>query len=220
MAVTVPSDRRFRRSQIPAARRRHLRARPWWRVRAGRRCSCGAARGRRSTGPSPRPSTCRGCACSTSACTATSACTPARSLALLDGLNGREPAGGRPRPLARAAVRLAVGGRRDAAAPAAGHDRRRAARARSRWASRALGDGPVPGRRGGHGHRRVRAALRGLRPADHRRARRDAACRCRRSIDRPRGQLVSPADGGAPHAARAREAGVADRRESTCTTCT
>ena len=32
MSVTAPSDRRFRRSQIPAARRRHLRARPWWRV--------------------------------------------------------------------------------------------------------------------------------------------------------------------------------------------
>jgi cell division protein FtsQ len=32
MSVTAPSDRRFRRSQVPAARRRHLRARPWWRV--------------------------------------------------------------------------------------------------------------------------------------------------------------------------------------------
>ena len=32
MAVTVPSDRRFRRSQIHATRRRRLRARPIWRV--------------------------------------------------------------------------------------------------------------------------------------------------------------------------------------------
>jgi len=32
MSVTAPSDRRFRRSQIPATRRRHLRARPRWRV--------------------------------------------------------------------------------------------------------------------------------------------------------------------------------------------
>ena len=32
MSVTAPADRRFRRSQIPAARRRHLRARPLWRV--------------------------------------------------------------------------------------------------------------------------------------------------------------------------------------------
>jgi cell division protein FtsQ len=32
MSVTAPSDPRFRRSQIPAARRRHLRAPPWWRV--------------------------------------------------------------------------------------------------------------------------------------------------------------------------------------------
>jgi cell division protein FtsQ len=32
MAVTVPSDRRFRRSQIPATRRRRLRARPIWRI--------------------------------------------------------------------------------------------------------------------------------------------------------------------------------------------
>jgi cell division septal protein FtsQ len=33
MSVTAPSDRRFRRSQIHATRRRHLRARPLWRVR-------------------------------------------------------------------------------------------------------------------------------------------------------------------------------------------
>jgi cell division septal protein FtsQ len=32
MSVTAPSDRRFRRSQIHATRRRHLRARPLWRV--------------------------------------------------------------------------------------------------------------------------------------------------------------------------------------------
>ncbi|MFO7691754.1 MAG: FtsQ-type POTRA domain-containing protein [Vicinamibacterales bacterium] len=32
MSVTAPADRRFRRSRIPAARRRHLRARPVWRV--------------------------------------------------------------------------------------------------------------------------------------------------------------------------------------------
>jgi cell division septal protein FtsQ len=32
MSVTAPSDRRFRRSQIHATRRRHLRARPWWRA--------------------------------------------------------------------------------------------------------------------------------------------------------------------------------------------
>lgn len=32
MSVTAPADRRFRRSQIPATRRRHLRARPLWRV--------------------------------------------------------------------------------------------------------------------------------------------------------------------------------------------
>jgi cell division protein FtsQ len=32
MSVTAPADRRFRRSQIHAARRRHLRARPLWRV--------------------------------------------------------------------------------------------------------------------------------------------------------------------------------------------
>jgi len=32
MPVTAPSDRRLRRSQIPAARRRRLRARPVWRV--------------------------------------------------------------------------------------------------------------------------------------------------------------------------------------------
>ena len=32
MAVTVPSDRRFRRSRIPTTRRRRLRVRPLWRV--------------------------------------------------------------------------------------------------------------------------------------------------------------------------------------------
>ncbi len=32
MSVTAPADRRFRRSQIHATRRRHLRARPLWRV--------------------------------------------------------------------------------------------------------------------------------------------------------------------------------------------
>ena len=32
MSVTAPSDRRFRRSQIPAARRRHARAHPVWRA--------------------------------------------------------------------------------------------------------------------------------------------------------------------------------------------
>jgi cell division septal protein FtsQ len=32
MSVTAPADRRFLRSQLPAGRRRHLRARPWWRV--------------------------------------------------------------------------------------------------------------------------------------------------------------------------------------------
>jgi cell division protein FtsQ len=32
MPVTAPADRRFRRSQVPAARRRHARARPLWRV--------------------------------------------------------------------------------------------------------------------------------------------------------------------------------------------
>jgi cell division protein FtsQ len=32
MSVTAPSDRRFRRSQVPAARRRHPRARPLWRA--------------------------------------------------------------------------------------------------------------------------------------------------------------------------------------------
>ena len=32
MSVTAPSDRRFRRSQIHATRRRHLRTRPLWRV--------------------------------------------------------------------------------------------------------------------------------------------------------------------------------------------
>lgn len=32
MSVTAPADRRFRRSQIHATRRRHLRARPVWRI--------------------------------------------------------------------------------------------------------------------------------------------------------------------------------------------
>jgi cell division protein FtsQ len=32
MSVTAPADRRFRRSQTPAARRRHVRGRPAWRI--------------------------------------------------------------------------------------------------------------------------------------------------------------------------------------------
>ena len=101
-------------------------------------------------------------------------------LAVLNGLRGESLMLDRPRRVAAAAAGVAVGARRGAAAVAAVDGRSRGLRAAADRHRPASSGDAVSGRRARRRHRPVRAAVRGARPADHRRpgrARRRAASR-------------------------------------------
>ena len=196
MSVTAPADARFRRSRMRRRPGGGARARGrWWRVVTLAGAGWPLLAGAGALGRAGRRRRSRALAVQHIRVTGNQRLSPARSLALLDGLTRPEHAGGRPRALARAAAGLRRGW----------PTRRSAARCPARsWSSiaRARADGhrarrrrPVSRRRGRRGHRRVRAAVRGLSTCRSSTACSVTPASAPPEVDRARGQLVVAADG-------------------------